>query len=314
MGIRIAVIFFALTLAGCKHIEPGPEEVGAVYDLETVVEAVQYAIDESEAHSAWSATQKEKAHWDEVCKLASANEAKFCGGMRASAEEICEEKCDGTCSPVDVLFCEGLASGSLYAEQCASPSSDLVTGWCQDATQCLAVRKDKKRFCDARQAATLPKLKTAELTLKIEESQKGSGGVSLFVVEFGGSRARSSASTVTLELKPRVREQEYGGVEAPSDLKDREASEQVKALSGNLSELITSAVKAGTLEVVDNQGNAFKPPLALSGFKVVLALSVTKDGKLSIGKEWDSVPAKISLGSEDKESLTNTLTLTYSRE
>ena len=60
-----AILCFAVLIAaisGCNHVKPDSTEPNAVLNLATVVEAVQYAIDNTASDDAWSATKKEKKH------------------------------------------------------------------------------------------------------------------------------------------------------------------------------------------------------------------------------------------------------------
>lgn len=306
-----AIPVFALITA-CDPTRVKPTQ--ATFELATIVEAVQYAIDQAADDTAWNATKAERDHWAASCKSNSDDSAKACGDMRNASRVLCDAACDsGVCSPIEKFYCEVLANGKAHPELCGSTNNgEAIQTWCTKADECLEKRKEAKRVCDAAKAISFPELQKADLSLKVEETKKQGTDISIFIVEFGSSRTSSSASTVSLEMKPRVRSEEYPGVD-PLTQEDRKISEQAKELGSNLAELIKSAVRAGTLEIADDSGNVVRPPLALSGFKIELALSITDDGKLSVGKEWDSVPASISIGGEGKSSLANTLTITYAR-
>ena len=53
MRCAIPLVLFFHMLFGCTHMEPRDRKPSASYDLETVVEAVQYAIDNSASDEAY---------------------------------------------------------------------------------------------------------------------------------------------------------------------------------------------------------------------------------------------------------------------
>ena len=316
-GIQFGLgVTTSLLLVACCSIGNKPNNE-VTYDLEKVVEAVQYAVDQASTHQAWETSEKELAHWTEFCKSQTVKAAEKCALAREASKPLCNSSCSSSkCSPADKLFCESLLSGDARHELCSSrgDTSSENKDWCNKITDCIAEKSTAEQACSAVKTLTLPKLKKATLSLKIENGGKVGGNINVIVVKFGGESKTSSASTVTLEFMPRIREKAYGSI-GPLNVNNRQPSDAAKKLSGDLSDLIVSALIAGTQEIVKSSGNneMVRPPMSMSAMKIEMALSVTSNGELTIGKEWDTIPASFEVGGGLSHGLTNSLTLEYAR-
>lgn len=300
---------------GCTNSATTSKNLVATYDLATVVEAVQYAIDLASTNNAWAATEIEQKHWKDLCDKAQEKSSESYINLLNRADLMCRAKCSKNhCSPSDISFCNSFISAENKNSICKLNSFSGLNLWCNAADTYLADKKDEARVCTALSSLVLPKLQKATLVLKVDESTKSGADVNILVVKFGGSKKVGVANTVTIEMTPRVRDPKYLPSHDPnSDRAPRIPSKNAVQLAGKLADLIIDAVTSGTLEL-EKDGKGIVPPLSLSNFKIELALSVNKQGSLSIGKTWDSLPYGINVGGEKDSNIANTLVIEYSKK
>lgn len=292
-------------------------------DVATIVEAVQYAVDQAAKANPWHTTELEVEHWSKACDEVTARAAVACGPMQDAADELCTASCAAKgCTPIQLKRCDGLFSGQSYEGACKPNVKKDHGKWCTAAELCRPASKVAAALC--KQSATLgvPLLKHAVLNLGVEQNDKAGVGISLFIVSLGSSKSATTASSIELTMLPRARSDAYKLTPplSPDNLPaKRTVSKDAEALATNLTAMIVEAVEATVKEYVvevkadkTKETKSVTPPMALSGLELNFAITLDESGKLGLKKEW-LTPASLELGAEKGVKRTNTLKIVYAR-
>jgi hypothetical protein len=315
-GVFTALLF-AIAVSSCCAIAPG-EKITA--DLKTVHDAVQYAIDEAQKTGIWDKTSLEQAHWQAACKNLKATAEVACATSSRAAEDMCNESCrTGTCGPYMHKVCEGAINGNGPDALCvgASGLSGKRAAWCKAVASCGSSQESAAKACAALKSVLLPRPKSATLTLAVEESHGADGSITLIVVSFGGGKSTTTKHTITSTLLPRPREKDYGVQDLPPLPQATDVSAEAKAMAGDLANLIATAVRAANSSYAPPAASATaigaRPPLALNELKVEFELTLDKNGKLGLKKDWTSGPFGINADVTNEVKRTNKLEIVYSK-
>lgn len=290
-------------------------------ELQTVHDAVQFAIDEAQRTGIWDKTSKEQDHWQTACKTLKVSAADSCAISSARAEDMCADSCrNGSCSPFMHKVCESALEGKPSDPLCgASGLTGRRLSWCNAATSCKSAQEQADNACTALKTVMLPRPKSATLTLSVEEARGANGSISLIVVSFGGGRTTTTAHTVTSVLAPRPRDKDYGIANLPPLPDATPVSAQAKEMAADLASLIASAATAANSSYAPPDLSASaaaigaRPPLALKEFKVEFGLTIDKNGKLGLKKEWTSGLFGISAEASNEFKSTNKLEIVYAK-
>jgi hypothetical protein len=316
----LVLVTTASLFAACCSIGAG-DNAKMTADLQTVHEAVQFAIDEAQRTGIWDKTSKEQDHWQAACKTLKASAADSCAISSASAEDMCADSCrNGSCSPFMHKVCESALDGKASEPLC---SVSGITGkrlnWCNAALSCKSSQERADKACSALKTVMLPRPKSATLTLSVEEARGANGSITLIVVSFGGGKSTTTAHTVTSVLAPRPRDKDYGIDKLPPLPEATPVSAQAKEMAADLASLIASAATAANSSYAPPDLSASaaaigaRPPLALKEFKVEFGLTIDQNGKLGLKKEWPSGPFGISAEASNEFKRTNKLEIVYSK-
>jgi hypothetical protein len=312
--MRTLVFVVAATLVtGCAFFPRQTEQ----RKLSDVVDAIQLAVDQVAELKPWEASEKEAKHWSEACTLQSAEASKQCLGMLSEADKVCRASCPGgACGYAQQELCRRVSVGEDREALCDGQLKG--SPWCTAALACGQSVKDREPLCAAAKSVAVPELKQAIVTLATEESTQSKGEVKLMVVAFGGGGSRSATNTVSLALLPRVRSEKYQGIATassallPARPPSKPLSSEALALARDLKGLLSDAIKSVSVEYDKATGIAGRPPMALAGLDLEVALTITSDGSLGIEKAW-STPAGVELSRSSSSKLNNTLKLTFAR-
>ena len=306
-------------VASCCSVGSG-EGTKVTADLQTVHDAVQYAIDEAQKTGIWDKASKEQDHWQDACKKLTSSAENSCAAASHAAEDMCTDACrSGTCSPYMRKVCESAVDGTPSDTVCKGAG---VTGkrlsWCNAADICKSSQESAGKACSALKAVMLPRPKSATLTLSVEETRGATGSITLVVVSLGGGKTTTTSHTVTSVLKPRPRNKDYGAADLPPLPQATVVSNEAKEMASDLADIIASAVRASNSsyappETAGATGIGIRPPLALSELKVEFSLTLDKNGKLGLKKEWPSGPFGISAEASNELKRSNKLEILYSK-
>lgn len=308
----VAAAIFALS--GCESLWRGedPKQKKALAD---VVDAVQYAVDQAAADKAWLATKKELDHWTAACRAAKEGTSGACVVMQDEAAGLCRAACpSGRCDPGAEHRCQQYIKGEDVPGLCLAnlPANDVRGRWCPAARTCAAKTQEQMRICSNIATLQLPALSKAELTLAVERKVEKSVELNVLLVSFGGGRSQASSNSVSMTLKPRVRDGDYGVV-AMDPIPSKTVSAEAQKLASQLGELIREALAASVKEYEPGKpGIAARPPMLMSDLSITFTLVVDSNGSLGIKKAWDT-PAGIEIGAGTSTKRSNSLTISYSR-
>jgi len=318
IGALVLVITASLFAACCSI--GGGDTTKFTADLQTVHDAVQFAIDEAQRTGIWDKTSKEQDHWQAACKASKASAADMCAISSASAEGMCADSCrNGSCSPFMHKVCESALDGKASEPLCGvSGITGKRLSWCNAASSCKSAQERADKACSALKTVMLPQPKSATLTLSVEEARGANGSLTLIVVSFGGGKTTTTAHTVTSILAPRPRDKDYGIEKLPPLPEATPVSAQAKEMAADLASLIASAATAANSSYAPPGLSASaaigaRPPLALKEFKVEFGLTIDKNGKLGLKKEWPSGPFGISAEASNEFKRTNKLEIVYAK-
>lgn len=307
-------------IAACCSVGSG-DNTKITADLRTVHDAVQFAIDEAQRTGIWDKTSTEQIHWQAACKQLKASAETSCATASRAAEAMCTESCPtGACSPYMRKVCEGALEGAPSDAFCAAGNlTGKRASWCNVASSCKSDQERAGKACAALKSVLLPRPKSATLTLSVEESRGANGSVTLLVVSFGGGSTTTTSHTITSVLTPRPRDKDYGGAPLPPLPKASDVSPQAREMASDLAALIANAVQAANSNYAppDLPASAAaigaRPPLALNELKVEFSLTLDKNGKLGLKKEWTSGPFGISGEASNTVKRSNKLEIVYSK-
>lgn len=313
LRVFATVLLASALLSGCEHMQR-PAGAHQEMPLDDVVEALQYAIETAAKDKAWEATAAENKHWGEACLIQKKNVAAACFAMFNKAVPLCQQACSGAnCSPAGLRQCERLIKGESVDQLCPSSVAGAQAEWCAVARGCNESTKTSAQICENAETIVMPELEKAEVTLSVERKTEAAGSINILIVSFGGGRSELANNTVTMTLKPRVRDVKYDSTQI-SPMPDAKAvSPRIRALADEIAKSITTAVAASVKEYEGTaKGIPRRGPVHVSDLEVSFSLTVEGNGTLGIKKAW-SVPAGIELSGGRSSKRVNTLTVTYAR-
>ena len=313
LRVFAAVLLATVLLGGCEHMQQS-DGLHKEMPLDDVVEALQYAIETAARDKAWEATAGENKHWSEACVIQKKNVAAACFAMFNKAIPLCQQACSGSnCSPTGQRQCERLIKGESVDQLCLSSVAGAEAEWCTTARSCNEATKASAQVCENAATIVMPELEKAEVTLSVERKTEAAGSIDILIVSFGGGRSESASNTVTMTLKPRIRDVNYDSTQI-SPLPDVKAiSPRVRALADGIAKSIANAVAASVKEYEGTaKGVPMRGPVHVSDLEVSFSLTVEDNGTLGIKKAW-STPAGIELSGGRSSKRANTLTVTYAR-
>jgi hypothetical protein len=320
------VLILAVTILALGACANGNNNLAAPTDkpsLDTVVDAVQYAVDtaakELEGSKVWAATEAEIEHWTKACNAQKTIVERQCEAVLTSAEYLCAASCpSGQCSAAKAERCRRYVASEDRDVTCFLENGTENTtlnadkqAWCKATMECKAAKKTASGPCNALGAIAVPELKKATLNAAVEWTSDKSGKIELFFISLGGERKTTTANNVEIELLPRVRDEVYGlsgGTPPPAK---REVSPASIELAGDLSTIIVDAVKSTVREYKPDGITPARAPMAIGTLEVGFSLTIDKSGKLGLEKELGPVSLELGGGAGQKRS--NSLTIVYAR-